>query len=581
MRFTFDNNRGQTALALIMVLALAAQLRLMGITWDDYAGLHADERHMFLLAQAMLGALSDPANSGLSLSDWWFSESSPLNPHLGDTFYVYGEAPLLAGVLVGQMLGITDGFAFMALARCLSVAMDTLSVLMVFIGARFVGGNAAGLFAATLYAAMPSALQLANFYTVDVWMTTACALSTVPLMALASGRTGGVGPLAMAALAGVGGGLALAVKITGAVLALPGAVALLLAYRGGLSIHKTLAAGAVMLTLAMICFRLINPFAFEGPGVWGLWPSRDWLGDFSSLMAMATASDFPPGWQWSAGYGPMSFLRDFALFGSGPVAVGLLLMLMARPTLCSPAAAIPLTAFAAFFLIPVTVNNGSLLRYVAPALAPMAMLLAMAPPRLGLYASYMALAGALWWGGGVVRLHDGQHPRVVASHWLWALPRGTVLTNETIWDEPLPAIIAPAPGEPYRWPSHDDWFVLQTLGITDPDGPEKAQRMAELLARTDFLILSSERQFAVMPRLPERFPMTAAHYRALFSGEACFSLVLAIDRGYPLPGLPFRDAWSQEPWRIYDHPQVRIFRRDSCYDPLVYAEFLKSALAGD
>ncbi|NJN81511.1 MAG: hypothetical protein HC802_04000 [Caldilineaceae bacterium] len=120
--------------------------------------------------------------------------------------------------------------------------------------------------------------------------------------------------------------------------------------------------------------------------------------------------------------------------------------------------------------------------------------------------------------------------------------------------------------------------MLQNLDITAPDSPEKAQRIAEMLGATDYLILSSTRQSAVMPRLPQRFPLTAVHYQELLSGRACFSLVRRWDRGYPLPFLPFGTAWAQEPWRVYDHPIVRIYRRDPCFDADTYATRLRQAM---
>lgn len=576
LRITFDQSPAQTTFALVAVLSLAAHVRLAGIGWDGLAGLHPDERHLFFLTQEMFRALADPAQAGWALSHWWFAPDSPLNPHLGERSFVYGEAPLLAGVLAGWALGATDWFAFMTTARGLSVAVDTAAVLAVFLGARLLAGNAAGLFAAILYAAMPTALQLANFHTVDVWLSAASAAALVPMLALALDRCGRGGPLGMAGLVGVFTGLALASKITGVLLVLPGTLALALAIRRGLGLPRAAQVLGLALLLALVTFRLTHPFAFEGPGFWNLRLSRDWIADFAGLADVTASAGFPPNWQWIAGYGVLRFLRDFTLFGIGPAAAGLFLLLVFHHPRWG-AGIIPLVAFFAFLLLAVA-SSVSALRYAAPGLPALAMALAPAVGRLGRWGALGTLLVALWWGAGAVRLHDGQHPRLAASHWLWTLPRGTVLTNETGWDEALPTILSPAPGEPARWPSHDGWFTFQTLAITRDDSPEKAERMAAALARTDFLILSSDRQSAVMPRLPERFPMTTAHYDALFSGTACFAPVLTIDRGYPLPGVRLDDGWAQEPWRVYDHPIVRIFRREACFDAVHYAGRLKAAL---
>lgn len=577
MRFTFDHSPMQTVFALVAILALGAQIRLLGIGWDANSGLHPDERHLFFVTQEIFRAFTDPANAGLSVSEWWFSEKSPINPHWGDKSFVYGNLPLLSGALAGIASGATDWFAFMAVARTLSVWLDVSTILAVFLGARLVSGNAGGLFAAILYTMMPTALQLANFHTVDVWLSAGVTAATVPMLAIATGRTGRMGIHPPAVLAGFFLGLAVASKITGLLVAVPALLALgFAAYRCARKLDAVVAF-TYCLFAALISFRLANPFAFQGPGFWGMAISAHWIEDFTQIFQISISPDFPPNWQWIAGYGFLPFLRDLLLFGVGPVAAGLLVALLASVGCMNRGSAIALAAFGLFFALA-AFSSASALRYAAPGFAPLAMAVAPFAYKFPARAAIITLGLAIWWGTGAVFLHDGQHPRVVASHWLWTLPKGTVLTNETGWDDGLPVIVSLAPGEPLRWPGHDNWFTLQNLDITAPDSPEKADQIAKTLAATDFMILSSDRQSGVMPRLHARFPLTAAHYRFVFSGQACFSPVLIIDRGYPLPGFRLNDIWAQEPWRVYDHPVVQIFRRDPCFDPEHYAQILTAAM---
>lgn len=554
-------------LALTLLLFVALWARLAGSAWDSGAGLHPDERHLLFIAQDMVRSLDDPALADLTLRDW-LAETSPLNPHLGGKDLVYGEAPVLAVALAGRALGQVDWFAMMVLGRQASAIADGLAVLAVFLAARLLAGDRRALLAAALYAAMPTALQLANFFTVDAWLGASAAWALVPMAALATGRGG----WRTAGAAGAFCGLALACKITGAALAVPGLVALGLAWRRGLGARGVALALAAAVAAALAAFRLANPFAFAGL----VTPSAEWIADLGGLAGTALSPDFPPNWQWLAGYGPLRFLRDFALFGCGPVAA---VLVMTLPLSARRAAAgLPVAAALAFVLPPLLAQVAAL-RYAAPALPALAICAALAPRRLLVRGGAgAALALALWWGAGAWRLHDGQHPRIAASLWLWRLPAGTVLTNETAWDDGLPVIVQVVPAEGRRWPDHGGHFVLQTLDITAPDSPEKAGSMAALLAATDVLILSSDRQSAVMPRLPGRFALTAAHYTALFAGRACFTPVLVIDRGYPLPLLPFDDSWAQEPWRVYDHPIVRLYRREPCFDAAAYTAMLKAAL---
>jgi hypothetical protein len=94
----------------------------------------------------------------------------------------------------------------------------------------------------------------------------------------------------------------------------------------------------------------------------------------------------------------------------------------------------------------------------------------------------------------------------------------------------------------------------------------KADRIAGILAGADYVVISSGRQREVMPRLAQRFPLTTAYYELLESGELCYASVWRKDRGYAVPGLRIDDSFAQEPWRVYDHPIVEIFRRQPCFD---------------
>lgn len=580
LHFDFDRSRVQTFLALLVILALAAYMRLQGLHWDDLAGLHPDERHMLFLTQELLAGLNDSDHAWRGLADWWFALESPLNPHQGDRFLVYGQAPLLAVVVLAHTLGLSDWFEVMLLARTVAATVDIAAILAVFFGGRLLSGGAAGLWVAAIYATMPSALQLARFHTVDIWLASASAAALLPLLALALGRGKSQAAPWLGLAAGAMIGLALASKITGIVMVLAAFCALVLARQRGLGRWHTLVTAVAMFAAAALVFRLANPFAFVGNGFWGLAINPMWINSFRTLESMTTSSDFPPNWQWEAGYGPGAFFRDVALFGTGPVAAGLFLWLLLTYRGAWGALLVPLTTVFAFLLLT-HASSVNALRYLAPALPALAMSLAPLAVRLYRPAVLGTILLALWWGSGAFRLGDGQHPRLIASYWLWSLPEGTVLTNESDWDEGLPVIIRDVAGDGFRFPSHDNWFRFQTLGITDPDSPEKADRIARLLEKTDFLIMSSDRQSAVMPRLPERFPMTAEHYAALFSGAACFRPVLILERGYPLPLFPFDDSWAQEPWRIYDHPPVRIFAREACYDAQSYSNYLRAALEPD
>jgi hypothetical protein len=237
-----------------------------------------------------------------------------------------------------------------------------------------------------------------------------------------------------------------------------------------------------------------------------------------------------------------------------------------------------LLSLAAVFLLQGLTSAIPALRYSVPALPVLAALTAPVLAGLGLPIVILVVALSLWWGAGAVRLHDGQNPRLLASRWIWTQPKGTVIVNETGWDEGLPTQVYLEGVKDKRWPGFENHFTYLTLDIVAVDSNEKADRIATMIGDGDLIAISSGRQREVMPRLPERFPMTSAYYQMLDAPDSCLEVVESEDRGYPLPLLAFDDRWAQEPWRVYDHPIVTVYRRLPCFDAGDFAAKLKAAL---
>ncbi len=129
-------------------------------------------------------------------------------------------------------------------------------------------------------------------------------------------------------------------------------------------------------------------------------------------------------------------------------------------------------------------------------------------------------------------------------------------------------------------------------GKTHWDLNEDTNKLAqalEWLDEADIISLSSNRNYASLPRLPSRYPMAIEFYRALFAGELGFELI-ATFTAYPTIGpfqfpdqeTPFPPAEpslirdelgaisiylppAEEAFSVYDHPQVFLFRKTSEY----------------
>ncbi|MCX7288314.1 MAG: glycosyltransferase family 39 protein [Rhodobacterales bacterium] len=543
-------------LAAAGLFAVALWLRLMGTDWDAWANLHPDERHMVFVTQDIQRALEAALAEGRGWWSIWFGPDAVFDPRAEGKLYVYGDLPLIVVTLVSRALGATDWGSTLWLGRSLTAVVEASTVLAVFmLGLRLVGRPVVALAAAALMAMAPTSLQLANFYTVDGWLSALSLWALVPLAAL----IGPEGRLRHAVAAGVLAGLAGACKVTAVALILPALVAVVLVWRQR-GPRAALSAGAAGLTAGLLVFRLANPSAFAGTGFWGLSLSPDMLADFAEVRAYIRDPGPPSNWQWLAGYPTSALARDAFLFGTGPV-LGLLALagLLRRPV---GMAWLLLAALAGHLALNAT-GEVRALRYLAPVVPLAAVLAVPVLARLPALALGMVVALGVWWGWGMVRLHDGQHPRLIATEWMRRLPPDTAVASESAWDDSLPVWQTFPAAE---WSVMPGPFRSIPLGLTDFQEPDSPARIAAALDEAEYLSISSGRQLEVMPRLPERFPTVTNYYAALLSGRLCFERVLYLDRGYPLPGFRLDDRFAQEPWRVYDHPIVQFWKKLPCFD---------------
>jgi len=164
---------------------------------------------------------------------------------------------------------------------------------------------------------------------------------------------------------------------------------------------------------------------------------------------------------------------------------------------------------------------------------------------------------------------------------LWARPEGGAIANETGWDDGLPLRIDGY--DPYGGVYQRDL----TLELYWNDDEAKRERMLGILDRADVLVISSNRQWGSLPRIPERFPLVTAYYRHLVGCPPERSVVHCLieadvgmvpgDLGFKLAAVfaspprlgPFavNDQSADEAFTVYDHPKVMLFTKTADYDP--------------
>ncbi len=173
----------------------------------------------------------------------------------------------------------------------------------------------------------------------------------------------------------------------------------------------------------------------------------------------------------------------------------------------------------------------------------------------------------------VLRLDLAQGNGALAIH-------SSAIANESTWDD----------GLPLRLGSYDPYSGMYPRDLTFEmywdDNQAKREWFSSILERSDFIIISSSRQWGTTTRLPERYPLTSAYYRNLigcppekeilwcyrvaepgmFFGNLGFDLV-KVFTSYPnLGSLTFNTQFAEEAFSVYDHPKVFIFQKSADYD---------------
>lgn len=200
------------------------------------------------------------------------------------------------------------------------------------------------------------------------------------------------------------------------------------------------------------------------------------------------------------------------------------------------------------------------------------------PSRWKAFARYAAVAFAviligytLFWAGAFTSIYTRSYTRVAASRWIYSnLPQGSAIGTET-WDDPVPVPLDgrnafPAtPGGPGAYfttlaSSHDGqmhWY--------DEDTPEKRTQAIGWLDSTDYVVLSSNRLYGSIPRLPMRYPMTTKYYQWLFDGTLGFEKIAEFSSRPQLLGIEINDDDAEEAFTVYDHPKVLLYKKTPQY----------------
>jgi YYY domain-containing protein len=569
--------------------AAAAILRLVGLNWDEGTHLHPDERFLTSVVTDMRW----PDN----FADAYFAEAtSTLNPrNTNHPFFVYGDLPVIAVKWVSVALHQAAYDEVYLVGRVLAAMADlgTLSVL-VLLARRLYRDRRITALAALLYAFAALPIQQSHFFVVDNFSAFFAMAALYWMVRVTDGDR-----FRDYLITGVLMGLALASKVSvypiGLVFGLVGIGQGYRLWRRGVdldtSVERTLfrlISGGVC---ALVAFRLAEPYAFSGPGVLGIVPAQRWLANLLEARDWVNGDrDAPFAHQW-AHRTPLLFpLWNMTVWGLGvPLGVaawtawvvasvqlvrgacgrhltpvvwsGLLMLILGSQWVPSMRYFLPiyptLTLLAAWGLIRLTDAA------IDPSAWPRAVVRRLWDPerfrRVAIALVAVVAIGTVLYGSAFAGIYLRPNSRVAASRWIYAnVPPGAAIANETPWDDALPLRVDGKDG-------FSGMFDTTSLNITDEESPTQLDGLLDTLDRSQYLFISSNRQYGSLVRIPSRFPVAVAYYQALFDGRLGFQQVAEFTSYPQILGIQLSDQSAEEAWTVYDHPRVQIFRKAATY----------------
>ncbi|MDX1686767.1 MAG: glycosyltransferase family 39 protein [Candidatus Promineifilaceae bacterium] len=594
---------------LLIILLVAAALRLTGLDWDSYQHYHPDERFVTWVATTIeapagLDTAFDPHRSSFNPYYWPPDAHSQgiVVPQDEDRHFAYGHLPLYLGVaatrsveavapllhdrLPGDWLlarDILNGAGWVefrhltAVARALTAFVDVATVALVFLLGRRLFRPAVGLLAAAFLSVNVMHVQLAHFFAVDPYLTffiVAALFLMVVALDAAGERTF---PFLLLAAACIG--LAVGSKFTAVLLFLPLAVVFTFRWDWTDDAYwrRLLAAGSV----ALVAFFLTNPFALLDWTCTVVTPAQrlgpltipaiDWRSCFlenvvrQSGMVRGGAA-FPFTIQYTGavhylyhvimqlrwGMGPLMGIAAFSGFAwaswRGLRAAWHRWRRLKHPAATSlsipPAEAAVLSWTLPYFLVTGSFTV-KFMRYFQP-LTPFLMIYAAALllgwrrhkhrswwPRA---AVVIVLLGTALYALAFVNLYGQPHPWEAASRWIHRnVPAGALILSEK-WDDPLPSSLT-VDGEYRSRDVYESGELVWLSGVGPQDDEEKLQQNLDLLAAGDYVVIASNRSYAVVPRLPDVYPLSSRYHPLLFDGALGYEPVYVTGRSPTLAGL--------------------------------------------
>jgi YYY domain-containing protein len=511
-----------------------------------------------------------------------------------------------------------DGYdSIYLLGRVWSAIFATGTVLLVFLTGKLLYDRRVGLLAMLLMATAVLDIQLAHYFTVDSFLTFFAALTIYYCVRIAK-----LGRWSDFALAGLAYGLAAACKLSGVFLG--PVIALAVVWRlwspaaAFLRAKEAPAAAPpaeppagpeergegpddvypllkptlgflLAIFVAFVAFRIAEPYAFTGPNVWNVGIAEEYAKDMEGLIGLQRGGNVPFMWEW-VGRTPYLFsLKNMLLWGMGlPLGIaawGGFLWAAWRLLRRREATNILLLVWITFYFLFWGRQFYQTMRYFLPIYPALVLLAAYALNELWQLACSQTLHDLLrrWaaraqpvvpvllratvvgvavstvlWALAFTNVYRRPLSRIEASAWMIDnLPAGSSIIHEE-WDDAVPFSL---PGKRADFNYID--VMPYGFDLSDPSSP-----LLDEIDQADYIVLSSNRAYASIPRAPAKWPETSNYYRLLLADKLPGFRLVRTFTSYPtIFGITINDDSAEGNFTVYDHPKVLLFEKTDEYSP--------------
>jgi hypothetical protein len=525
-----------------------------------------------------------------SFAQYLSPDKSPLNPYnAGYDFFVYGTLPLKIVKFASTYINF-DKFSYnnvTLVGRLLSAIVDIGVVLIIFKVGQKTLGKLTGILSSFLYAISTLPIQLSHFYAVDPYLVFFTTFSFYLLVLLIEGEINTTRRIKTAIgyslLLGVCFGLALASKISALLFTPVVLLGLAFMFLKKRDVLQTATYLLLIIISTYLSFRLVDPRAFSDANFLNAKLNANFISNITQLKSFSNPNSlFPPSVQWIKTKPLLFPFKNIILWGLG-LPLGIIATAAVIYTLTKILFSLKhlkklkdeqiYKTLIIFWILSLFFYQGTqfvkTMRYFYPIYPFLAIVSAdyllifskkakqIIKSRFFLFTIYsITLLLLLIWPLSFVSIYSRPHTRVSASKWIYEnIPPGSTLSCEH-WDDCLPLSL--------EGKSHS-LYEIETLELYNPDTQTKWVKINKQLENIDYLILSSNRLWESIPKVPERYPVASEFYKNLFSSELQFTKIAefasypTLKIGYWKLKIP--DDRAEEAFSVYDHPKVIIFKQ--------------------